>query len=245
MTNERLRSAIHSAGMTLAQVSEQIEVDPKTVERWISKDRIPHRANRQRVALALGINELVIWPTARPNGLDGIDARSEILHVYPNRGSIPTETWVSLIDGAEQRIDVLAFAGSFLHDSVPSFVDRLKRRAGAGVHVRLLFGDPDSQAVAIRGEEEGIGDSLRERCRLTWKYLRPLEGVHGIELRSHGFTLYQSLFAFDNSILVNLHAYASAASQSPVLHLQAVAGAPLTSTYDSTFQTVWRQSGPA
>ena len=31
-------------------------------------------------------------------------------------------------------------------------------RAGSAVRVRLVFGDPDSEAVRIRGVEEGIGE---------------------------------------------------------------------------------------
>lgn len=242
MANERLRSAIYSAGMTLDQLSERVEVDPKTIERWISKDRVPHRANRQRVALALSLDEVAIWPDVATNGAVSGGPSSEIVRVYPSRGAIPTETWVDLIDGTEERMDILGFAGSFLHDALPSFVERLKDRASAGVEVRLLFGDPDSQAVAIRGEEEGIGESLRERCRLTWKYLRPLVGVDGIEMRQHGCTLYQSLFRFDHTTLVNQHTYGSAASQSPVLQLQAEGEAPLASTFRRAFETVWSQS---
>ena len=36
MTNERLRTALVKAGMTPADLSEQLRVDPKTVERWIT-----------------------------------------------------------------------------------------------------------------------------------------------------------------------------------------------------------------
>ena len=62
------------------------------------------------------------------------------MRIYASRGSIPTEKWVSLIDGAQERIDILAFAGSFLHDALPNFVERLKDRAAAGVQVSLLVG---------------------------------------------------------------------------------------------------------
>ena len=46
MTNERLRAELHSAGITVERLSDAVEVDPKTVERWISTDRVPHRAHR-------------------------------------------------------------------------------------------------------------------------------------------------------------------------------------------------------
>lgn len=244
MTNERLRSAIYSAGMTINQVSEQIEVDPKTVERWITKDRIPHRANRQRIALTLHTDERAIWPGIGPTRIDATNAVSEIVQIYPSRGSIPTETWISLIDAAVERIDILAFAGSFLHDALPDFVGLLRERAESGIQVRLAFGEPGSQAVAIRGDDEGIGESLRDRCRLTWKYLRPLAGTRGIEMREHRSTLYQSLFCFDADILVNQHTYGRAASRAPVLHLRYDQTGILGPAFRGAFERVWDTGTP-
>ncbi|WP_197682482.1 helix-turn-helix transcriptional regulator [Jiangella sp. DSM 45060] len=42
MPNERLRSRITAAGLTLDDIATHVEVDPKTVERWITTDRVPH-----------------------------------------------------------------------------------------------------------------------------------------------------------------------------------------------------------
>ncbi len=64
MANDRLRSALASAGMTTADLGARIEVDPKTVERWIANGRVPHRSNRQRVASALTQDESYLWPDA-------------------------------------------------------------------------------------------------------------------------------------------------------------------------------------
>jgi hypothetical protein len=103
----------------------------------------------------------------------------------------------------------------------------------------MLFGDPNSEAVALRGEEEGIGDLLAARCRLTWSYWAPFLGEQGIEARRHGTTLYNSMFRFDDTLLVNSHALGVAASHSPVMHLQKVAGGRLFSQYLQSFDTAW------
>jgi hypothetical protein len=44
VVNERLRSRITGAHLTITEVAAQVGVDPKTVERWIVLGRIPHRS---------------------------------------------------------------------------------------------------------------------------------------------------------------------------------------------------------
>lgn len=238
-TNERLRGAILQAGMTTQDVAERVGVDPKTVERWISTGRAPHRGHRIKAAQVLGQDDVFLWPaTANDHQAVGA-AQAELVTLYPNRGAVPAETWTSLAENARESIDLLAFAASFMHDALPGFTDLLAERARAGVRVRLLFGDPASQAVAIRGQEEGIGDLLASRCALSWAYLKPLLSVPGVEGRQHGATLYNSLFRFDETALVNPHAFGAPASHSPVLHLQRVPGGRLFSHYVKSYERVW------
>ncbi len=57
MPNERLRSTIAAADVTPDLVARAVGVDPKTVERWITKNRLPHRTHRWRAAKLLGQDE--------------------------------------------------------------------------------------------------------------------------------------------------------------------------------------------
>ncbi|WP_258724414.1 XRE family transcriptional regulator [Cellulomonas sp. NS3] len=239
MANERLRSAISGSGMTLAALSERIEVDPKTVERWVSTDRVPHRTNRQALCAALGRDEAFLWPAAVSEARAQSASQAEFVAMHPNRGSVPAGTWQSLLEGATESIDLLAFAASFFHDTIADFDDVLRRKARQGVRVRLLFGDPDGRAVRIRGEEEDIGDSLAARCSLTWKYLRPCIDMQGIEARMHDTTLYSSIFRFDEDLFANTHAYGAPANHSPVLHLHRVTGGRLFPHFMGAFERVW------
>ena len=241
MTNERLRAAIAEAGLTFEMFGEKVGVDPKTVERWITKDRMPHRTNRMQVASLLGRDEAYLWPVTADDPRTRSATRAEFVELIPSRAAIPVSTWESLIDEAQEAIDILAFAGSFLHDSIPDFDGRIAARAEAGVHVRFLFGDPDSAAVILRGEEEGIGDGMAGRCRLTWTYLRPLlNSSRSIEARMHGSTLYASLFRFDNTLLANVHALGAPAGNSPILHIERVPGGRLFAHYMESFEGTWR-----
>ena len=239
MTNERLRGALLDARLTYDHVSEQIGVDPKTVERWVSRDRIPHRSHRLRVAALLGRDDTFLWPSTKSDPRNVAASKAEFVALYPNRGSVPADLWQDLTIGASVQIDLLAYSASFLHDAIPDFAENLAAKAAQGVRVRLLFGDPDSEAVRLRGHEEGIEDLLAARCRLTWSYFRPLLDVSGVEARQHGSTLYSSLFRFDDTILVNPHSLGAPASHSPVMHLQKVAGGRLFNHYLTGYETTW------
>ncbi|MGH8892478.1 MAG: XRE family transcriptional regulator [Actinomycetes bacterium] len=244
MSNERLRSALVSRGLTYSDLGEQTEVDAKTVERWITNDRVPHRTNRLRVAAVLGEDDAFLWPTTKSDPRTEAASEAEFVGLYANRGSVPVDLWTGLAERAAEQIDLLAFAASFLHDSLPDFAETLAEKARNGVRVRLLFGDPDSAAVDLRGSEEGIGDLLAARCRLTWNYCSQLFDVPGVEARQHSATMYNSIFRFDDTVLVNPHTYGAAASHSPVLHLQKIAGGRLFAHYMAGFERTWDTAIP-
>lgn len=239
MSNERLRSALLKRGLTYADLSERVQVDPKTVERWVTQARRPHRAHRLRVAAVLEEDDGFLWPETANDRPSLSASQAEIVEVFPNRGSVGSEFWLSMVDRAIDRIDLLAYSASFLHDVVSDFAAIVAAKARSGVRVRLLLGDPQSEAIARRGDEEGIGELLAARCRLTWNYWQSHLGAPGIEARKHGSTLYNSLFRFDDTLLANAHALGVPASQSPVLHLQKVAGGRLFDQYLSSFECAW------
>jgi transcriptional regulator with XRE-family HTH domain len=240
MTNERLRAAIASAGLNTQSLSERIGVDPKTVERWIAKERVPHRTHRLAVSAALGKDEIYLWPAAEADARSRSASQAEFVAIYPTRGGISPHIWSTLLANAKESVDLLAFAASFLHDAVADFDNQLIDRAKQGVQVRLLFGDPHAEAVQLRGEEEGIGDLVAARCRLTWNYFDGAIGQQGVLARTHGCTLYNSIFRFDDTILANSHQFGAAAAQSPVIHVQRIPGGRLFSNYMQAFEKTWQ-----
>ncbi|MBF6444591.1 hypothetical protein [Nocardia farcinica] len=60
--NERLRCAIFDARLTFEQLSEAMEVDPKTVQRWVAQGAVPHPSRRQEISVAVGVPEAELWP---------------------------------------------------------------------------------------------------------------------------------------------------------------------------------------
>jgi hypothetical protein len=91
--------------------------------------------------------------------------------------------------------------------------------------VRILLGDPDSQVVADRGDDEGIGDTVPAKVRNALALYRPLRQVEGVEFRLHRTVLYNSIYRADDQVLVNTHVFGLAAAQAPAWHLRKLPGA--------------------
>ena len=241
--NERLRTAMLRTGTTAEDLALCCGVDVKTVERWLSLGRVPHRANRWDAARRLGADEAWLWPQAVTPRRDGA-TQSELVRLYPDRASVPRETWLALMDGAREDIAVLVMSGTFYAQTQPRVARMLADASARGVRVRLCFGDPASEAVATRGREEGIGDTLAAKIRSALTYYRDIAASGDAEARLHGCTLYASLFRYDDEVIVNPHAYGEAASANPALHLRRLDGGQVAATYMDSFERVWDTARP-
>lgn len=245
MSNERLRSQIANAGLSTGDLASELGVDPKTVERWVTKDRLPHRNHRWHTAKTLGVDEGYLWPQVLDDPRTRSASQAEFVTLYPHRGSIPSDRWRQLIDQAEDSVDILVYSGLFLIDSQPDFIKKLVAKAEHGTKARLVFGEPDSAAVALRGAEEGIGDNMASRARLSLDAVRVAAETPGVEIRTHTTPLYNSLYRLDEHLLVNVHTYGSSAALNPVMHLQRVPGGRLFDHFMQAFDRVWVTAEPA
>jgi len=243
-TNERLRDALLRHGLDLDQVGKATGVDPKTVERWITKGRLPYPRHRHAIASMVRESENYLWPDAIAPERKAEIAQSEVVKVYPRRQAVPVELWERLFSTAEHHIEALFFSGMFLVDN-PTIVKVLRTKAEEGVKIRVLGGDPNSRAVARRSEEEGIGKgALAGKVRNAWAYFKPLDGLPNVAIRTHGTTLYNSIYRFDDDMLVNTHVYGFMAGHAPVIHLRRLSGGELFETYSESFESVWNAGKP-
>jgi transcriptional regulator with XRE-family HTH domain len=180
--NQRLHDAIRQNGHRLTDLADEVGADPKTVERWISTGRLPRPAARRRLAELLGVPESVLWPDA-PGVAYGT---SELVGIYNTRRELPPATVGSLLDTAQRHVDVLAYAALWLWDTVPEFAERVATKSGAGANVRVCLGDPDSDAVALRGREEGDAEGMASRSRIAANYARAIQRVDVNAVRQSG-----------------------------------------------------------
>ncbi len=242
MPNDRLRTAMLERGVTPSGLAEALNVDPKSVERWIS-GRTPYRRHRYAVAAHLSVDEAYLWPDALSRDQVANASESEIINIYPHRWTVPSDLWRNFFDNAEQEIGVLVYSGLFVSEDAG--IHRIFReKADAGARVRILLGDPDSESVGQRDSDEGIDGSLTAKIKNALVMYRPLFGIDGIEFRLHQTVLYNSIYRADDQVLVNTHIYSFAASQAPVLHLRRVAGGGMVSTYLDSFDRVWDGATP-
>jgi hypothetical protein len=180
-----------------------------------------------------------IRPTPATTSTDqGVD---QVVAFYPHRADTPKHLWMDLLVGAQQDIDLFANASLFLPEQNPEAIDILKRKAATGVRVRILLGDPNHPAMELRGREERLFEAIPSRIRMALAYYRPLVGVEGIDFRLHGTSLYNSIFRYDDQMLVNQHIYGTYGYIAPILHLRRVAGADLFETYMKSFELIWRE----
>jgi hypothetical protein len=246
VANERLLDALLHVGLTTEKVAEKVGVDRKSVERWITQEgRTPYARHRRAVSMMVGQAESYLWPAAMSPERQARIATSEIVGVYPHRNAVPTDLWDRLLTAAADRIDILVHAGLFLVER-PDFIRTLATKSAEGVTVRIVFGDPDSDEVRLRGEEERLGDEvLASRIKYGLVPYSPLLGTPGIEFRFHTTTLYNSIFRFDEEMIVNSHVYGVPGAHAPALHLRKLSAGDLFGTYVKSFTDVWTLSQPA
>ncbi|WP_345433809.1 XRE family transcriptional regulator [Actinoallomurus vinaceus] len=238
MVNERLRRAMLRAGFDIDSLAGSAEVSAKSVERWIRGDVVPYPRTRYRVAAILQEDESYLWPQS----VDRASlAGAELVATWPRRSEVPRHLWTELLRQAERSVDYLAFAGLFLTEEHPDWIPTLRARAEAGARVRLLIGDPDGRQLAYRDTEKEIGGGVAGRVSAVLAQYRPLAGL--AEIRLHDTPLYNSIYRFDDELLVNTHVYGILAAYTPVMHLRRVDGAYF-NTYLESFERVWASARP-
>lgn len=243
MLNERLRAAMAAEGWTQAALAAKVGVDPKSVERWVNRGRTPHRATAMRAAEVLGEDVHVLWPALRQTRAPRA-VSPELVALYSQRADLPVSVFVDIFAQAREQIDVLVYAAVFLHEAYPGLNSLLRERATGGCAIRIAIGDADSPNVRQRGQEEKFGHGIETRCRLAAMHYRPLIDVPGIELRTHGTTLYNSFYRADDQILVNAHVWGVNAYGAPVWHLRRGADGGMFDTYAESFDAVWTTASP-
>jgi len=196
LENEHLRTAITRAGPSPEEFADIVQVDVKTVRRWLA-GRTPYPRHRIRVAGALDTTEQALWPSAVPAptatgaGELGTHATGDAIAGYAHATDSATPNVDELLRAAVERIEiVIPYLGSG-----PGLVELFRTSAANGCRVRLIIEDPDER-------------------------VEPLLGVDAIELRASPVGEDHVLFRVDDEMLLVLTRIGFAGTSRPVIHLR-------------------------
>ena len=236
--NENLRRAMLRARLSEGDVAARLQVDPKTVRRWL-EGRVPYLRHRWVLAGLLDADEADLWPEI-PTAIASRSRPAEIKAVYPNCHAMPRQACTSLFRSAEHEIGILARNGLFLAKE-PGVLDVLADRARAGARLRICLRSPDTAALADTREGAGnAGAAEIHQALALFGVLRE----NGAEITLHRVVLYNSIYRADDQLLITQHAYGIHREREPVLYLRSAAAGDMATTYVDAFERIWAGALP-
>jgi transcriptional regulator with XRE-family HTH domain len=226
--NENLRRALLRARLSDEDVAARLEVDPKTVRRWL-EGRTPYLRHRWALAGILDLDETDLWPQTRTTHPHPAEVRA----IYPHRDSVPREVWLDLFCSAEQEIDILDSSSLFLANDT-EILATLTNRAMAGVRERICLADPDWPGASDVPDDAGKALS---QCK-------DLRRVHGVQIRAHRVFLNNAIYRGDVELLVSQQAFGIPAGRAAVLYLRKADHSDIVTAYLESFERIWASSQP-
>ena len=237
--NETLCRALLRARLTEEDVATRLQVDPKTVRRWL-EGRLPYLRHRWAIATLLGADETDLWPQLRA-------ARTrpdEVVAVYPDRDTMPREVWLRVLGSARHEIAILDDASPSPTGARP-VVAALADRAQSGVRVRICLRGSDPADVPQHAFRPGTRNMPRAGVDNALALYAPLRDNGHVEVRLLRGTMYSSICRADDQLLVSQHAYGIGTGQAPVLHLRRAERGDMVETYLDVFEQTWAEARPA
>jgi hypothetical protein len=196
LDNEQLRTAITRSGLSLDEFADTVQVDVKTVRRWLA-GRTPYPQNRASVANALDMTEHALWPDDVPApaatgaGEPAGHTTGDALVGYAHATDLAAPDVDELLRAAADRIQIVVpYLGS---DS--GLLELFRAGAPNGCRVRLMIEEPDEQ-------------------------VEPLLGVDTIEVRASPAGEDHILFRADDEMLLVFKRIGPAGTSPPVIDIQ-------------------------
>lgn len=241
-SGRRLAEQMQRRHISIRDLANRAGCDERTIQRALNGATTPQLRVAESIATVLDCEPDEIWPRVGQNHLSPAALTARL---FPSRAQIPADVWRDALAGTTSRIDFCVYGGTFLFDTVHGFLRLIRDAAARGVQVRIMVGDPGSTAVHQRGVEEGIGDALAGRCRLTLSRLAPIHDLDGVEIRTHSTPLYVSMFFMDDTLYANHHILGSPAGDNPVIVIPRDLDPEVWESYTNSFEHIWVGAHPA
>jgi transcriptional regulator with XRE-family HTH domain len=224
MANEQLKTALVKAELEPEDLAARLQVDAKTVQRWIS-GRNPHARHRTKVAEALQVPERQLWPD-QADSTGPKDDRAELVAIYASASDVRAPDRRVLLYDARDRVDLL---DTTLADIItaPGVIDVLRAKADAGCQINILIAHPQSIWVTTLAQQLGRDQPdddgktpLDHELNRSHHLLTQLADHPQIDIRTHWAEHANSIQRFDDHMLVSMHLHHHPATDTPLLHLQ-------------------------
>jgi transcriptional regulator with XRE-family HTH domain len=219
LENEHLRTAITRAGLTLEEFADIVQVDVKTVQRWLAGRTAPYPRNRARVAGALDTTEHALWPnavappTGSPERGQPIPMATDVVAGYGYATDRDAPNPVDVLRSAAERIELV------LPNVTPDIVDLLLAKADEGCRARVIVENPAGQ-------------------------LEPLLGSDGIDIHASRGGKHYGLYRADEQMLLSLRRIGVLREAPPVILIQRRTSAGLFDRLADEFDERWGQTTP-
>ncbi|SFL80020.1 hypothetical protein [Streptomyces pini] len=187
----------------------------------------------------------MLWPNAVKAVMKTGPDR-EVISVYPYRSACPSSVWRSLITDAREELTFAGYTNYFLWLDHPNLATVLRKKARAGVAVRFLLGEPDSETTRRRETVEQTALTVSTRIRITLEHLERLGDTENIEARysRHEGHISLSVFRFDDQMLVTPHLSNLVGHDSPMLHLRRLQDDGMFDRFASHAEALWKEGAP-
>ncbi|GAB3935092.1 helix-turn-helix domain-containing protein [Micromonospora vulcania] len=239
--NDVLKWAIVKAGFTVVDLADRCNVDAKTVERWISRGRLPHPRSRVRAAEVLGEDVGVLWPEMIRRAVK-VGTDRELVALYPRRADLPRSVFREAIEGANSRLWFGGYTSYFLWLEVTGAAGMLTAKANSGADLRFLLGDPASPVTAERERLEDTPLTLATRIAMTRAEIGRLPAVIPVRLSDRHIAM--SVWVFDDEAIVATHIGSGLGQDSVTLHLRRGQDGGAFDRYVEHFEALWVDGTP-
>ncbi len=224
MANEQLRKAIADAGLEPEDLADRVQVDVKTVQRWIN-GRAPYTRHRAQVARILGVEVSTLWPQAGPPAQTDAQTAAVPSQDPPTANDVHPISLMQLLTDATEQIDLLDYTLLEVLET-PGFIQGLKEKAAAGCRVRILVvkagavqhDEIDREIATLNGRannDEPPKPAMARQAYAAKEMLESLFGVPGIEVRSYSGHRYNSMLRFDGQMIAVIHLYGTRPENAP------------------------------
>lgn len=213
-----LRRALAAKGISQREAAAQLQVDPKTVQRWCA-GRLPYPRHRALLSVLTGWPVHDLWPNGVP-----ISERqhwaSEASSVDSRWRHMSSGDWCDIFGRAQRYIDILTISLHFVTGN-DELLQLLQSRARAGVRVRVLASDADGGVIPPPGRASP--NSL-------------------VKFRIHNVTHYNNIYRMDDELLIQSNAYGVPISSLPIFRRAPLTETGLAGMYLDSFEAVWARS---